>query len=141
MEKFYVIKVISKNGTKGFIGGANGDIVVYSEFTGQCQLFESHEQAKIFIKEKRIETKGATCVIYSNEELLDTNQAGMAKPISKTLYYIENISGQKIIYDNLRQEYKVSFADAGFCVWETIEQANEFINSIEGDFFVREIKK
>jgi hypothetical protein len=137
MSKFYVIKIVNiKTGIKGFLSIVDNELVVSEKVIGETINFDSFQQAKSYISENKIERKGISCLIYSNEEILDTKQGGRA--LEEEAFYIERIDGLNVFYNNLIQDYYLDNKSVGFCIWRTRNDAEDFIKNIksEGNDFV-----
>jgi hypothetical protein len=131
MEKFYVIKLINtRNGERGYvIHGTSGIILSINGVHPDVTQFESEIDARIFIKNNRLERNGMTAHIRSNQDLINEEKGNNLKTPDCDLFYIENNFGEKLFFDSKMDGYLFKYCDIGYPVWKTKDDAQNFINS------------
>ncbi len=137
MDKFYVIKLINnRSGIRGFVSVIDNQIVVTEQMTGKAIQFSSFKEAKDYIRTNKLERNGISCLVYSSEELIDTKQDGL-KPLKEEVFYVRDIHGGNVFFNNQTSDYYIDSKEVGFCCWKTREDAENFIKAIgkEGDLF------
>ena len=131
MEKFYVIKLINiRNGERGYvIDRKDGIMLSLNGLSPDVTMFENEIDARIFIKNKRLERQGMTAHIRSNEDLMVEEKGTNVRPADKDLFYIENSVGEKLFYDSKEDGYYFKYGDVGYPVWYSEEDTKKFIEA------------
>ena len=72
MAGFYCIKLISKDGKRGWLIDRPDGIQIYTGgVTSDITQFETEQDAYKFIRERKLERKGVKAYVRTNQELLD----------------------------------------------------------------------
>lgn len=133
---FYCIRLINKDGTRGWIfDSKNGIKVMTDGVHSDITQFETEEDARQFIRDKKIERNGVKAYIRTNQELLDTVRKVGEQGISamdKPTYHLENQKGYKCFYDSKIEGYFFKeMGEFGFPVWQDEESLIKFVRVAE----------
>ncbi len=128
MGNFFVIQVINKKNQRGYvIDSPEGVNISIGGVTRDVAQFPTHDAAKQFIRDNRIEKSGARAYVRTNEELIALKEPGLGTlenfPEKDNLVYLESSDGLKCMFNTKGDFYFFRKVDAGFCVWK--EGAND----------------
>lgn len=136
MGKFYVIKIVPKEGESGFIiDSPEGIKVSIGSLAGEVIQFSSVYEAKKFIFDNQLERKGAKAYVRSNEELIDEKVSG-AKVLKGSVFYLQNEDGENLYYDTKKAGYYFDKKDVGQCCWNSKRDLELFIEQVDFDISV-----
>lgn len=143
MDKFYVIKLIAKNGNRGYLIDGPKEILISDGVTAAIKQFKSYQDAQQFLRDRKVERNGIKAYIRDNEDLMKEEVANGAKIMENDMFYLENEEGKKCFYDTQQKGYFFDSPDVGYCVWYTEEQVSSFVKSMEFDerTFIKKIEK
>jgi hypothetical protein len=135
MDEFYVIKLIShRTGDRGFVSKeAEKGVMISDNFSTYTKQFSTKKEAQNYIREKKLERGGYTAHIWSNNELIESGAIG--KKMTEPLYTAINLKGENIFYDEERGYY-FEKREAGYCVWKTEQDVQDFILKMNFDYDV-----
>lgn len=146
MEKFYCIKLIkSSTGERGYVidRGADVDVeITFGDYNDHATKFSSQDDAKKFIRERKLEKGRKKAYIRDNEEIAKELAAIQRtgpehKPIDKPLYYAENLAGEKMYYDQEKKEYYFKKGDNGYPAWPDQDHLAEQLKKMNFPFDVQ----
>jgi len=134
MVEFYCIKLIQKDGIRGWlIDSPRGIEISVGGATTDITQFETEQDALKFIRERKVERGGVKAYVRTNQELIqeyaDSGVKGMsAVPKDKAIYYLENHKGEKLFWDSKMEVYYFkNMGDVGYCAFDEEEQARVFV--------------
>lgn len=137
-EKFYCIKLIKgSTGERGYVIDRGSDVdveITFGDYREQATKFTSPEEAKKFIRERKLEKGKTKAYVRDNDEIAKEIAATHGKgpepkPIDKPLYYAENVAGEKMFYNEEKKEFYFKKGDEGYPAYP------------DKDLLVRELKK
>lgn len=129
---FYCIKLINRDGTRGWLfDGPKGISVITGGFHSDITQFDNFAAANNFIRERKIERRGTKAFVRSNLELMEECQGkegGSLVPAKSYFYHLENHKGEKCFYDSTKEVYFFKqMGEAGFPVWYDENQVRSFV--------------
>jgi hypothetical protein len=134
-DKFYVIKLINRDGTRGYLADKpEGFMVVTGGLHASITQFKTQKEAEKFIKDRKVERQGMKAYIRSNEDLIAEGEDGLISGTSisdNDNCYLENKNGWKLFYDAKQEGYYFDSPDVGYCIWKTEGDAEKFIEAME----------
>lgn len=133
MDKFYVIKLISKSGERGYLIDSPKGILVAKELVSDITQFNTYQEAQKFLRDRKIERGGVKAYIRDNDDMIKDSDIKGGSVLEKVVYYLENEAGQKCFYDSKFGGYFFESRDVGFCCWETEKQMQDFIDQMKFD--------
>lgn len=127
---FYIIEIRNKQNQKGFIltdyTKKNPYVISLDKPTGDIMQFTHYSEAQNFLREHKIEKNGVRAYIKDNQDMIKEN---MGDPITKEMFFIENVHGERIApAPNGQVGYVFQNIAVGFCVWPTEVEADEFMD-------------
>ena len=131
MDKFYVIKLISKSGERGYLIDSEKGILVANQLVCDITQFKTYQDAQTFLRERKIERGGVKAYIRDNEDMMKDNDIKGGTVLEKDVYYLENELGHKCFYDSKHKGYYFDSPDVGYCCWETEKQMQDFIDAMK----------
>lgn len=141
MEKFFCIKVINKNGERGYvIDGPDGILISTGWVVSDIAKFPTYYDAQQFMREKKLENNQVKAYIRDNEDLMRDEKGSGVSPMEKDMFYLENEKGERAFYHTKEDGYYFQKGVVGSCVWESEKQCQEFIKGMEFPFKIN-IKK
>ncbi len=129
VDKFYVIKLINRDGGRGYVIDTPDGIMISGVFHITTTQFPTAKEAEDFIRTRKLERQGTKAYVRSNDDIVLINSVvdqGLSK--LEEAYCVENESGEKVFYDAKLGHYFFDKKDVGYCCWYTEEQAQNFIN-------------
>ncbi len=123
MNKFYVIKMINKRGERGYLVDTPDGIKVSLEaFTSDVAQFGTFEEAKQFIRKRKLENNGCRAWVVSNEDVMNEKPTGIVdedtlRKREGEVYFLETSDGMKYCYDTRKEQYYFRKCDVGFCIF------------------------
>lgn len=128
---FYIIKLIKPDGEYGYvIDGKNGIALSVGAMHIDVTQFTSQYEAQKFINKNKLEKNGVKARIRSNQDLMEEEKGNGLKPVSKTLFYLENKQGEKCFYDSKEEGYYFENREHGYCVWNTEADIKNFCDNM-----------
>lgn len=141
MEKFFCIKLINKNGERGYVIDApEGIMIAKGGIVSGIARFETYSDAQKFMREHKLENNQVKAYIRDNNDLIRDEMGSGAAPIESDVFYLENENGEKAFYDTKQGGYYFKKGEVGFPVWETEKQCRDFIKVMDFPFAIN-VKK
>ncbi len=130
LENFYYLKVInSRNGDRGYICEKDGKVLIADIFKYDIvQKFKTYQDAQKYMREKKIERGGITAHI---RDLDDLKKEGLISTSKDDFFTVVSDKGEKIFFDNFKQEYYFDDKPVGYCIWKSEKDVEKFIASYE----------
>lgn len=129
-DEFWVIKVINKDGTRGYLMDTpNGlHVITDSGVLGDITQFATYQDAQKFIRERKVERKGVRAYIRDNNDLMKDEFTSMVAILpEKPVYYLENHKGEKLYYEAPKELYYFKNVDVGYPCWYNEKEVREFV--------------
>ncbi len=124
---FYVIKLIKKDGQRGYvIDSKEGIMICTDKVSMDITQFDDIKSARTFIKDKKLERNGTRAHIRTNEDLMKDELLHGVAPVKTDLYYFENEKKEKMFFDKKQEGYYFDKKDVGYCVWPNKGDAEKF---------------
>ena len=128
MDKFYIIKLFnSHTGSRGYVLETPKGIMISDSLVADTKQFVEQSDATKYIRANKLERKGVTALIMSNEELLEKQEG--VKPLKESeVYTVMNLQGQYVFFESGTQSYYFADRDTGYCVWYDKDAIEKFID-------------
>lgn len=136
MADFFVIRLINKDGTRGWlVDRPEGISISTGGVISDITQFDTEELANKFIRERKLERSGVKAYVRTNGELIEdvreSGEAGML-PSDTPIYHIENEREEKLFYDSKREVYFFKqMGEFGFPIWNTEEEIRVFVKEMK----------
>lgn len=147
MEKFFCIKLIKKDGTRGYVTECEPPapfVISINGVASNVMKFNTFTDANTFIKRHKIQNNQVKAYIRDNEDLMKDEQgSGISFLGEKEMWYVENAEGQKLFYTKKEDGYYFSSEKLGFCVWDNYVLLQMFIKEQRFDerVIIKKLKK
>lgn len=134
MEKFFCIKLINKNGERGYIlDSPEGIMIAKNGVVSNIKQFETYSHAQKWLRENKVENNRCKAYIRDNFDLMkDENGSGISV-LEKEAYYLENEKGEKLCYDAEQEGYYFKKCEIMYCFFESEKELQEFCEQFEFD--------
>lgn len=131
MDVFYVIKVINKDSSRGYIMETpKGIELTYEGELLGIRQFLTYQDAQQFIRDNKIERHGAKAYIRDNNDLMKDNIKGVSSP-KQDIWAIIDSDGKYLFFDTKKEEYYFDKREVGQCCWYSEKQCLDFIKAYE----------
>lgn len=129
MDRFYVIKVINKDNTRGYVMDTpKGIIIIKNGIDAGVTMFQTYQDAQQFIRDRKIERKGVRAYIRDNDDLMKDEKVNFVTA-DKPIYSIENHKGERLVYESARNVYFFKkCGEVGFCIWYEEDEVRKFVD-------------
>ena len=136
MADFYCIRLINKDGTRGWlIDRPSGIEICIGGVMSDITQFDTEQDALKFIRERKVERGGAKAYVRTRQELMDESIKEGSPGIStadKPVYHLENHKGEKLFYDSKMEAYYFkAMGEFGYPCWQSEEQVRALVKGAE----------
>jgi len=134
--EFYCIKLINRDGTRGWLfDSPDGIKVITDGVNSDITQFENIADANNFIRYQKLERKGVKAFVRTSQELIEEGQKLGIAGIStrdKPTFHLENQKGEKCFYDSTRDAYCFKpMGESGYPFWESEEDTRAFVKEMD----------
>lgn len=134
MEKFFCIKLINKNGERGYIlDSPEGIMISRNGVVSNIKQFETYSHAQQWLRENKVENNQIKAYIRDNFDLIRDEKGSGGSVMEKDYYILENELGEKLCYDAKLDGYYFKKCEAMYCFFESEKQLKEFNEQFEFD--------
>ena len=132
MDIFWVIKVINKDGTRGYIMDTpKGLMIITNGIAADVTQFKTYQDAQQFIRDRKIERRGVKAYIRDSNDLIKDEVVGISSQ-NTSIYHLENHKEEKCFYDSAKEVYFFkTMGDVGYPVWNDEKAIRLFVKEMK----------